>query len=175
MNKGITVGGLLATLLVLALVASTATAAYFYKQMTIARVQSKWLGDQLSKANYDLRETKKQLEAARSALGQTQSQLSAARSALGQTQSQLGAAQREIQQRLQTIFAQQQNVQVLKTCLAGVAADDVYFRAGVKYFFQWFDSRDDDDLNQAAANFREGRDILDSVSSDCDKAAALFK
>lgn len=161
MNKTVSVGSLLVTLLIMAFVAATATAGYLYQRLNAAQANAKRLNDQLWKANHDLQETKRQLAAAQSTLGQTQSQLS--------------VAQTESQRRLQTIFAQQDNVRVLKTCLGGVASDDVYFRDGVKYFFRWFDSRDDDDLNQAATNFREGRTILESVSGDCNKAAALFQ
>jgi ABC-type phosphate transport system auxiliary subunit len=168
MNKTVTIGNLMVIFLITACLASAAAAAYLYQRLTVAQAYSKTLNDQLWKTNHDLHETSARLQ-------ETQRQLAATGSALGQTQSKLSAAQSESQRRLQTIFAQQDNVRTLKTCLLGVASDDVYFRDGVKYFFQWFDSRDDDDLNQAVINFREGRNVLESVSSDCDRAAALFQ
>ncbi len=167
MNKTVTVGNILITFLIAVSLAFTATVAYLYHRLNVAQAYSKRLDDQIWKANHDLQETSARLQ-------ETQRQLAATQSALGQTQSQLNAAQTESQKRLAIIFGQQENVDALKRCLLGVAAEHVYFRDGMKYYFQWRDSRDDDDLDQAVDNLKKARDIEDGIDGLCSRAAKLF-
>jgi len=67
------------------------------------------------------------------------------------------------------------NVKVLRSCLAGVATDDDYFRKGVDACFSWVDSKSDDDYSTAVDNFRTGRGALDAVAADCNKAGELIQ
>ena len=64
---------------------------------------------------------------------------------------------------------------MLKSCLTGVAADDVYIRKGTAAFSDWVDSRSDDDYEAALDNFKMGTAALDSVSADCSKASDLIQ
>jgi len=168
MNKTVSVGALLVVILTIGLLAASAIAYNNYDLAQRNGLRAQALNDQLWQANKELTKAKEQLK-------DTQSQLAYALSQLGQKQVQLSQEQRESQRRLGIIFSQQENVRVLKSCLAGVALDDAYFRNGVDKFFQWADSRDDDDYYAAADNFRRGKEILDRVRDDCKKAYELFQ
>jgi hypothetical protein len=115
------------------------------------------------------------LDEVKAQLNKSESQLKGALAQVKQTSGQLSQAQAESQRRLSLIFAQEDNVNVLKSCLTGVATDDVYFQKGTDAFFSWVDSKDDDDYNTALDNFRTARAALDSVQSDCSKAAELIQ
>ena len=161
MNKTVSVKTLLTILLALGFIASTALALIYYQRSAATELRADALGTSLNEANLQLKKS--------------QSQLSTAVGQLKQTTGQLSQAQAESQHRLSLIFAQEDNVNVLKSCLTGVAADDTYIRKGTAAFSDWVDSRSDDDYEAALDNFKMGTAALDSVSADCSKASDLIQ
>lgn len=161
MNKTVSVQMLLIVFLALGFVATSALTFIYYQRASASEVHVEALDAGLRNA--------------KSRLNKSNSQLTNAISQLKQTTGQLSQAQAESQRRLSTIFAQEDNVKVLKSCLTGIAADDVYFRKGTAALSSWADSRSDDDYNAALDNFRIANDALDSVNADCNKASALLE
>lgn len=161
MNSTVSVKTLLTILLALAFVATSVLAVIYYQRATASELQVQELTANLS----DIK----------GQLSKSQSQLNDANAHLKQTTGQLSQAQAESQRRLSLIFAQEDNVKVLKSCLTGVAADDVYFRKGTDAFLSWVDSKSDDDYETAVDNIKMGRDALDSVSADCNRASDLLQ
>ena len=161
MNRTVSVKTLLAILLGLAFIASSVLAVIYYKKATASEMRAEAL-------NTILNNEKTQLK-------KSESQLNDARGQLKQTTGQLSQAQAESQHRLSLIFAQEDNVKVLKSCLTGVAVNDVYLRKGLDAFSSWVSSRSDDDYDAALENFRMGRAAMDSVDTDCNKAADLIQ
>ena len=161
MNRTVSVKTLLTVLLALSFIASSSLALIYYQRAITSELRAKALATSLSDA-------KTKLDNSRSQLKGTIAQLT-------QTNGQLSQAQAESQHRLSVIFAQEDNVNVLKSCLSGVAADDVYFKRGTDAFLAWTDSRSDDDYDTALDNFRSGREALDSVDADCNKASNLLQ
>lgn len=161
MNRTISVRTMLTILLALGFVASTTLAVMYYQRATASELRAQTLDGNLNDV--------------KSQLNKSQSQLKNALAQIKQTTGQLSQAQAESQQRLSLIFAQEDNVKVLKSCLTGVAADDVYFRKGTAALTSWADSRSDDDYNAALDNFRIANEALDSVDADCSKASALLE
>jgi hypothetical protein len=161
MNKTVSVKALLTILLFLGFVASSALALIYYQKATASELRAETLGTSLTEVKIQLKKS--------------QSQLNDAAGQLKETTGQLSQAQAESQRRLSLIFAQEDNVNVLKSCLTGVAADDVYIRKGTAAFSDWVDSRSDDDYEAALDNFKMGTAALDSVSADCSKASDLIQ
>ncbi|HLY02420.1 MAG TPA: hypothetical protein VKR56_07965 [Candidatus Cybelea sp.] len=161
MNKTISVKALLTILLLLGFATSSALALICYQKASASKLQAEALGTSLNEVKMQLKKSQSQLN---DAVGQ-----------LKQTTGQLSQAQAESQRRLSLIFAQEDNVNVLKSCLTGVAADDVYIRKGTAAFSSWVDSRSDDDYAAALDNFKMGTAALDSVSADCSKASDLIQ
>ncbi len=161
MNKTVSIKTLLTILLTLGFTASSTFAFIYYQRAAANELRAEALNRSLNDTNAQLNKSRSQLT---NALGQ-----------LKQTTGQLSQAQAESQHRLSLIFAQEDNVKVLKSCLTGVAADDTYFRKGTDAFFAWMDSKSDDDYEAAVDNIKIGRAALDSVSSDCSKAADLVQ
>ncbi len=161
MNRTVSVKTFLAILLALGFVASSAFAVMYHQRATASELRAESLAASLSNVKIQL--------------DKSQSQLKDALAQLKQTTGQLSQAQAESQHRLSVIFAQEDNVNVLKSCLTGVAADDLYFRRGTDAFFAWEDSRSDADLSYALDNLRMGSAALNSVDVDCSKAADLLQ
>lgn len=161
MNRTISIKTLLTILLACGLIASTTFAVMYYQRATASELRAQALEANLSDVTGQLNKSQSQL---RNALAQVK-----------QTTGQLSQAQAESQQRLSVIFAQEDNVKVLKSCLTGVAADDVYFRKGTAALTSWADSRSDDDYNAALDNFRIANEALNSVDADCSKASSLLE
>jgi hypothetical protein len=161
MNKTVSVKTLLTIFLSLGFVASSTLALIYYQKSTATELRADTLGTSLNEANLQLKKS--------------QSQLTTAVGQLKQTTGQLSQAQAESQHRLSLIFVQEDNVNVLKSCLTGVAADDVYIRKGTAAFSDWVDTRSDDDYEAALDNFKMGTAALDSVSADCNKASDLVE
>lgn len=161
MNRTVSVAALLTILLALGFVASSASALIYYQRAATSELRADALDTSL--------------KGVKAQLSKSQSQLKNALAQLRQTTGQLSQAQAESQRRLSVIFSQEDNVKVLKSCLTGVAVDDVYFKKGTDSFFAWMDSRSDDDYNAAVDNIRMGREALDSVSADCGKASDLLQ
>ena len=136
-------------------------ALIYYQKATANELRAEALGATLKGVNIQLKKS--------------QSQVSDALAQVKQTTGQLSTAQAESQHRLSVIFAQEDNVKVLKTCLTGVATDDVYFKKGTDAFLAWQNSRSDDDYEAAVNNIKMGRDAIDSVSADCSKAWDLIQ
>jgi hypothetical protein len=161
MNKTVSVKALLTVLLAFGFVASSVLALIYYQKATANELRAEALGTSLNDVKIQLKKSQSQLN---DAVGQ-----------LKQTSGQLSQAQAESQRRLSLIFAQEDNVNVLKSCLTGVAADDTYIRKGTAAFSDWVDSRSDDDYEAALDNFKMGTAALDSVSADCSKASDLIQ
>jgi hypothetical protein len=161
MNKMVSVKALLTVLVVFGFIASSVLALIYYQKATANELRAEALGTSLNDVKIQLKKSQSQLN---DAVGQ-----------LKQTSGQLSQAQAESQRRLSLIFAQEDNVNVLKSCLTGVAADDVYIRKGTAAFSDWVDSRSDDDYEAALDNFKMGTAALDSVSADCSKASDLVQ
>jgi hypothetical protein len=161
MNKTVSVKALLTIFMAFGFVASSALAVIYYQKATANELRAQALDTSLNGVKIQLKKS--------------QSQLNGALAQVRQTTGQLSTAQAESQRRLSVIFAQEDNVKVLKTCLTGVATDDVYFRKGTDAFLAWQDSRSDDDYEAAVDNIKMGRDALDSVSADCSKAWDLIR
>jgi len=161
MNKTVSVKALLTVLVVFGFIASSVLALIYYQKATANELRAEALGTSLNDVKIQLKKSQSQLN---DAVGQ-----------LKQTTGQLSQAQAESQRRLSLIFAQEDNVNVLKSCLTGVAADDVYIRKGTAAFSDWVDSRSDDDYEAALDNFKMGTAALDSVSADCSKASDLVQ
>ena len=161
MNKMVSVKALLTVLVVFGFIASSVLALIYYQKATANELRAEALGTSLNDVKIQLKKSQSQLN---DAVGQ-----------LKQTTGQLSQAQAESQRRLSLIFAQEDNVNVLKSCLTGVAADDVYIRKGTAAFSDWVDSRSDDDYEAALDNFKMGTAALDSVSADCSKASDLVQ
>jgi hypothetical protein len=161
MNKTVSVKALLTVLLVFGFVATSMLALIYYQKATANELRAEALGTSLNDVKTQLKKSQSQLN---DAVGQ-----------LKQTTGQLSQSQAESQRRLSLIFAQEDNVNVLKSCLTGVAADDVYIRKGTAAFSDWVDSRSDDDYEAALDNFKMGTAALDSVSADCSKASDLVQ
>jgi TolA-binding protein len=161
MNKTVSVKTLLTILIALGFVASSALAVIYYQKATASELRAATLDTSLNGVKIQLKKSQSQLN---DAVGQ-----------LKQTTGQLSQAQAESQHRLSLIFAQEDNVNVLKSCLTGVAADDVYIRKGTAAFSDWVDTRSDDDYEAALDNFKMGTAALDSVSADCNKASDLVE
>jgi Tfp pilus assembly protein PilX len=182
MNRSITLGTFLVILLVVAFLASSGLAVNYYRTATLVSARaaaledkSKALADQLAQANKALQDAQVQLHDALGRLGLTEEQLKATRGELGKAQTQLSQAQEESQRRLQVIFAQQDNVNALKTCLAGVVLSHDYYRKGIDCYVAWNDNPNDYDFQEALRNFKMASSLMDPVKDDCDKAYALFK
>ncbi len=189
MNKTITVGTFLVILLIVAFLASSGLAANYYRTATLVSARAatledknKALADQLTQTNkvlqdtqLKLQDTQVKLHDALGRLGLTEGQLQATRGELGKAQTQLSQAQQESQRRLQVIFAQQENVNVLKTCLAGVVVSHDYYRKGIDHYMSWNKRPNNYDFQEALRNFKMASSIMDPVKDDCDKAYALFK
>jgi hypothetical protein len=154
MNITISVKTLLTSLLGAAFVTVSVFAFMFHQRAIASEAQAQALAADLKK---------------------TQSQLASAQGQLKQTKGQLSDAQAESQRRLSLVFAQEDNVKVLKACLTGVASDDMYYRKGTDAFVSWTESRSDDDYQTALANFKMGREAMDSVSDDCSRASSLLQ
>jgi TolA-binding protein len=161
MNKMVSVKALLTVLLVFGFIASSALALTCYQRATANELRAEALATSLNDVKIQLKKSQSQLN---DAVGQ-----------LKQTTGRLSQAQAESQRRLSLIFAQEDNVNVLKSCLTGVAADDVFIRKGTAAFSDWVDSRSDDDYETALDNFKMGTAALDSVSADCSKASDLIQ
>jgi TolA-binding protein len=168
MNKTVSVGTILTILLIVLTLGTSALAVNYYLADQREMSRTAKLTDQLT-------QTTKALDETRHRLADAQAQLTEARQRLGETQNTLNSALQESQRRLGIIFSQQENVRILKSCLGGVASDDLLFRSGTDSFFQWLDGRDDFDLQQAVTDFRQGRRVLDSVQGDCQRASTLFQ
>lgn len=161
MNRTVSVATLLTVILALGFAASLAAAIIYYQKAAASELRVLALDTNLKAVNNQL--------------SKTESQLKDALSQLKQTTGQLSQAQAESQHRLSVIFAQEDNVKVLKSCLTGVAADDMYFKKGADALFAWADSRSDDDYNTALDSFKVARGALDSVDADCNRAASLLQ
>lgn len=161
MNSTVSVKTLLTILLAFGFVVSGTLAVVYSQKAAASESQAQMLSASLNGVKKQLSESRSKLKAALAELTQTSGQLS--------------QAQAESQRRLSLIFAQEDNVKVLKSCLTGVAADDIYFRKGTDAFSAWVDSRSDDDYETALDNFRMGREAMDSVSDDCSKASSLLQ
>lgn len=168
MNSTVSVKTLLTVLLALGFVAASALAIIYYQRATASELRAQALTDSLN-------DVKGQLSKAQSQVNDEKGQLNKTQSQLRDTTGKLSQEQAESQRRLSVIFAQEDNVKVLKSCLAGVATDDDYFRKGVDAFFSWVDSKSDDDYSTAIDNFRTGRGALDAVAADCNKAGELVQ
>jgi hypothetical protein len=154
MNSTISVKTLLTVLLAVGFVAVSVFGISYYQKATASEARAQALSADLKK---------------------TQSQLASAQSQLKQTKIQLSDAQTESQRRLSLVFAQEDNVKVLKACLTGVASDDMYYRKGTDAFVSWTESRSDDDYQTALANFKMGKEAMESVSDDCGRASSLLQ
>ena len=168
MNSSVSVKALLTFLLALGFVAAASLAFVYYQKAAANELQAEALAKSLNDVKDQLSKSQSQLNDAKGQLNKTQSQLK-------DTTGKLSQEQAESQRRLSVIFAQEDNVKVLKSCLAGVATDDDYFRKGVHAFFSWVDSKSDDDYSTAVDNFRTGRGALDAVAADCSKAGDLIQ